>query len=514
MRIVIAEDSALLRAGIERILTDAGHEVVAGVPDATNLLRLVNEKQPDLAIVDVRMPPTFTDEGIRAAALLRSQNPESPVLVLSHYVEERYAAELIASDTKGFGYLLKDRVADVPAFLDAVEAVGGGGTVLDPEVVSQILVRSHRRSALHELTPREREVLQLMAEGKTNSAIAAALYISSRLRRETHRVDLHQVRPGSRREREPPRAGGAALPRILNRWKDFDSDYHRSPTAGTGHAAASVSGGRTAVRIALIAAAAVLVVGSLASLGTVAWGIAGFRVITDSKPLPSGMRSVVVDTGSVPIAIRITTDREAREPRADLRMVNSTRAGANPLVVIADPAGARVTINGESSAFLQWGRAGEINLVLPPDLGRKLTVTAQQDTGVVLAEADIDQLIAYTDTGAVVLSGAARRIEIHNVDGDVVTRDPIRVTESFSATTDTGDITVDFADTAPRTVDATSQDGDVIIALPARGPYVVNANSGDGSTAVRVSQTTNRENAAAVVTARSDTGDVVIDDLR
>ena len=118
--IVIAEDSALLRAGIERILTDAGHEVVAGVPDATNLLRLVNDERPDLAILDVRMPPTFTDEGIRAAALLRSQNPESPVLVLSHYVEERYAADLIASDTRGFGYLLKDRVADVPAFLDAV----------------------------------------------------------------------------------------------------------------------------------------------------------------------------------------------------------------------------------------------------------------------------------------------------------------------------------------------------------------------------------------------------------
>ena len=122
MRIVIAEDSALLRAGIERILTDAGHDVIAGVPDATNLLRLVNDERPDLAIVDVRMPPTFTDEGIRAAALLRSQNPDSAVLVLSHYVEERYAAELIASDTRGFGYLLKDRVADVPAFLDAVRS--------------------------------------------------------------------------------------------------------------------------------------------------------------------------------------------------------------------------------------------------------------------------------------------------------------------------------------------------------------------------------------------------------
>ncbi|MDR3663409.1 MAG: response regulator transcription factor [Mycobacterium sp.] len=178
MRIVIAEDSALLRAGIERILNDSGHDVLAGVPDATELLRAVNQHQPDLVIVDVRMPPTFTDEGIRAAALIRSQNPESPVLVLSHYVEERYAADLIASETRGFGYLLKDRVADVPAFLDAVTTVGAGGTVLDPEVVSQILVRTHRRSTLTVLTPREHTVLQLMAEGKTNSAIATVLHIS------------------------------------------------------------------------------------------------------------------------------------------------------------------------------------------------------------------------------------------------------------------------------------------------------------------------------------------------
>jgi hypothetical protein len=275
-------------------------------------------------------------------------------------------------------------------------------------------------------------------------------------------------------------------------------------------------GGRTAFRLALIAAAAVLVVGTLASLGVVSWGIAGFRVITDSKALPVAMRSVFVDTGSVPVAVRITTDREAREPRADLRMVNSIRAGVNPLVVNADPTGVRITINGESSAFLQWGRAGESRLVLPPELARRLAVTVQQDTGVVLAQADIDQLIARTDNGEVVLSGSARRIEIHTENGEVVTRDPIAVSESFSATTDNGDIKVDFSEAAPRTVDVTTDNGDVVIALPARGPYVVNANTGEevGATVVRVPQTTDRKAAAAVITARSDNGDVIIDDLR
>jgi hypothetical protein len=260
----------------------------------------------------------------------------------------------------------------------------------------------------------------------------------------------------------------------------------------------------------------VLVVGALVSLGVVAWGVAGFRVITDSKPLPSAMRSVVVDTGSVPVAIRITTDREAREPRADLRMVNSTRAGAKPLAVNSDAAGTRVTINGEASTFLDFGRAGEIALVLPPDLARKLTVTTQQHNGVVRAQADIDQLNATTDNGEVVLSGSARRIDIHTNNGDVVTRQPISVSESFSATTDNGDIKVDFSDAAPRTIDTASDNGDVIIALPEPGPYVVNANTGadHGTTVVRVPQTTNRENAAAVVTARSENGDVIIDDLR
>jgi hypothetical protein len=273
-------------------------------------------------------------------------------------------------------------------------------------------------------------------------------------------------------------------------------------------------GGRTAVRVTLIVAAAVLVVGAVVSLGVVAWGLASFRVITDSKPLPAAMRSVVVDTGDTPIAVRITADREVREPRADLRMVNSTRAGAKPLAVNTEGGETRITINGESTPFLDWGRAGEITLVLPPELARRLTVTTQQDNGIVLAQADLDQLIARTDNGEVILSGSARRIEIFTDNGDVVTRHPIMVTESFTATTDNGDINVDLAEAAPRTVDVTSDNGDVIVALPARGPYTVNASTDNGDTTVRVPQATDRENAVAVVTVRSENGDVVIDDLR
>lgn len=178
MRIVIAEDSVLLRAGLERLLGDAGHEVVASVDNANDLLQAVNEHSPELAIVDVRMPPTFTDEGIRAAVLIRAQNASAAVLVLSQYVEERYAGELIADNSSGLGYLLKDRVADVDEFLAAVAEVGAGGTVLDPEVVAQIVIRSRRGDDLGALTAREREVLQLMAEGRSNSAIAGGLFIA------------------------------------------------------------------------------------------------------------------------------------------------------------------------------------------------------------------------------------------------------------------------------------------------------------------------------------------------
>jgi DNA-binding NarL/FixJ family response regulator len=178
MRIVIAEDSVLLRAGLTRLLTESGLDVVAAVGDAVALVDAIGRLQPDLAVVDVRMPPTNTDEGIRAAVEIRSRWPSVGILVLSQYVEERYATDLLAGDTAGIGYLLKDRVADVRDFVDAVRRVGQGGTALDPEVVAQLLARSRRRDPLERLSPREREVLGLMAEGRSNAAIGLSLVIS------------------------------------------------------------------------------------------------------------------------------------------------------------------------------------------------------------------------------------------------------------------------------------------------------------------------------------------------
>ncbi len=179
MRIVIAEDSVLLREGLTRLLAEYGHEVVDALGDATGLAASVEHHQPDLVIVDVRMPPTNTDEGLRAAVALRRDRPATPVLVLSQYVEERYATELLAMGTVGVGYLLKERVADVREFVEAARRVADGGTALDPEVVSQLLVRSRRREPLDALTAREREVLSLMAQGLSNAAIAEALVVSA-----------------------------------------------------------------------------------------------------------------------------------------------------------------------------------------------------------------------------------------------------------------------------------------------------------------------------------------------
>jgi DNA-binding NarL/FixJ family response regulator len=177
VRIVIAEDLALLRDGLIRLLAAHDFEVVEAVDNGPSLLRALTSHPPDVAVVDVRLPPTFTDEGLRAAIEIRQRRPDTPVLVLSQYVEERYAVELLSSETSGVGYLLKQRVADVRDFLDALERVANGGTALDPEVVAQLLARA-RRHPQDELTPREHEVLALMAEGLSNSGIAQRLVVT------------------------------------------------------------------------------------------------------------------------------------------------------------------------------------------------------------------------------------------------------------------------------------------------------------------------------------------------
>jgi DNA-binding NarL/FixJ family response regulator len=180
MRVVLADDSLLLREGVARLLEDAGLEVVAQAGDAEDLLRKVGAHKPDVAIVDVRMPPTHTDEGLRAAVDIRGRFPDTGVLVLSQYIEESYAMELLSDNAEGVGYLLKDRVADLDRFVDAVKRVGEGGSALDPEVVSRLLGRRRREDPLAEISPREREVLALMAEGRSNHAIANELVVTER----------------------------------------------------------------------------------------------------------------------------------------------------------------------------------------------------------------------------------------------------------------------------------------------------------------------------------------------
>lgn len=178
MRVILAEDSTLLREGLVRLLLEEGHEVTAAVGDGEALVAAVAAHAPDAVVVDVRMPPSHTDEGLRAALEIRRRWPGVKVLVLSQYVEKRYATELMSSDVSGVGYLLKDRVAQVADFLDALERVGAGGAAFDPEVVRQLLARTSRADPLARLTPREREVLELMAQGLTNASIARALHVS------------------------------------------------------------------------------------------------------------------------------------------------------------------------------------------------------------------------------------------------------------------------------------------------------------------------------------------------
>ena len=204
MRVVIADDAVLLREGLVRLVQENGHDVVAAVGDGPSLVSAIAEHKPDVSIVDVRMPPSHTDEGLRAAVEARGLVPGTPILVLSQYVEVSYADDLLADRAGAVGYLLKDRVSEVAEFLDALDRVAGGGTAIDPEVVSQLLVRRRRDDPLRALTPREREVLGLMAEGLSNNAIARKMVVTEgavekHVRNIFTKLNLHQDEEQHRR---------------------------------------------------------------------------------------------------------------------------------------------------------------------------------------------------------------------------------------------------------------------------------------------------------------------------
>jgi Putative adhesin len=276
-------------------------------------------------------------------------------------------------------------------------------------------------------------------------------------------------------------------------------------------------GGRTAIRAILVLAAALLVVGCVAGLGATSWGIGSLRVAADEKVLPADARTLVLDVGDVPAAVRIVADRDAREPRVRMRVLNSSRSDDRNLVVSRDGAATRVTIDAApASSLTRWeaapllvDSAGEITVTLPSEQARQLSLTVYQNRGMLLTETDLDQLDVKGTNGDVVLGGGARRVEIHTRKGDVASHGPVSVTESFVAESVDGDLSVDFADVAPQTLRAVTSTGDITVSLPQPGPYLVNA-SGDSSS-VRVPQTNDPARAVATVTARSDVGDVAVE---
>lgn len=271
-------------------------------------------------------------------------------------------------------------------------------------------------------------------------------------------------------------------------------------------------GGRTAARAALVIAAVTVIAITLALLTAAAVGLSAFRLVTDHRDLPANMRALTVETASSPMAVRIVSDRDATTPRVDVRMVTTDRGDREELTVSTDAGGTLLRVDAPSS-FLAWGDPGELTVTVPPELGRQLAVTVRQDNGVLIAEADLDELTATTTDGMVLLRGTVRRIEVRARDGEIHTRQPISVGEAFIAETRDGDVQVRFSD-APPTIEATTRDGDVDLALPTPGPYLVRAQSDDGSASVRVPQTTDSARAAATVTATTRDGEISVDTLR
>ncbi|GAB7069015.1 DUF4097 family beta strand repeat protein [Mycobacterium hodleri] len=270
-------------------------------------------------------------------------------------------------------------------------------------------------------------------------------------------------------------------------------------------------GNRTALRALLVIAASVLVVGCVVALVAAAFGIASLRVTTDGKDLPGNMRSLVVDASDV--SVHVTSDPDAATARADLRTVGSSRGARPSLDVTSDARETRVRVTPGSAHVVDVGGPSDLTITLPPALAATLSVSTRQDDGTLTVDANLDRLVARSADGDVVLNGAVHVVDVTARDGDVVSRRPVSVTESFTVEAVDGDVAVAFADPAPRRVAATTRSGDVAITLPAPGPYLVRTRSGD-ATSVDVPETTDPARAASEVTVRSDDGSVSVDARR
>jgi putative adhesin len=271
-------------------------------------------------------------------------------------------------------------------------------------------------------------------------------------------------------------------------------------------------GGRTAVRAILVIAASALVLGSIVALGTSAWGITSLRVNNDRKDLPQGMRSLTIDASDV--TVHLTSDPKATAPRVDLRTLTSTRGVQPHLEVTTDGGATRILVTPDSGGFLDFSQAGDVTVTLPPKLAATLSLTTHQEDGTLVVDADLDRLVADSSDGDIILNGSAHVVEVTTRDGNVASRKPLSVTDSFLAESVDGNVAVAFADPAPRKLEATTRDGDVAITLPPTGPYLVDAQSHDGATSVRVPETTDPARATSQVTVRSTDGNVAVDTRR
>ncbi|KAB7756126.1 DUF4097 family beta strand repeat-containing protein [Mycolicibacterium mucogenicum] len=287
------------------------------------------------------------------------------------------------------------------------------------------------------------------------------------------------------------------------------SNLDTAPLSDAATPPALTPGGRSAMRSLLVVTAVVVTLSAAAGIGGLAWGISSVRVAAETETLPADFSSLTIDTGDLPTAIRITSDRNVNEPRVRMRLLNTAKDDHQALKVTRNGGAVSLTVTGEPSPLFDFGPPGEIMVTLPPDVAHRLSVTTKQQVGVMLSQTDLDQLTVHNTDGAVVLGGNARRIEIHTQSGDIQTRDPIVVTDAFVAESTDGHIGVDFKEVAPRTVEVTNRDSDIDLTVPTGGPYLVRAQAGDHAQ-VRVPQTEDPARAVSQITARTDDGSITI----